>query len=61
MDRGEVEIHRLQELEVDFGAGLLAEFDLLRVAGDAAKDEPVMHIEQRVWCPVRSIRRVEQS
>lgn len=36
---GEVETHRLQELEVDFGAGLLAEFDL-RVAGDAAKDEP---------------------
>jgi hypothetical protein len=60
MDRGEVETHRLQELEVDFGAGRLAEFDL-RVAGDAAKDEPCVHIEERVWCPVRSIRRVEQS
>src|SRR5690242_12422426 len=46
MDRCEVKSHRFQQSEVQFGACILSQFDLLGIRADTPDDELVLHFEK---------------
>src|SRR4029450_7699907 len=48
MDRRNIESHRAEQIEVQFVAGIIAQFDFLGICGDASENEPMTYVEKRI-------------